>query len=394
MTAMAEPPREGSGAPAGPQGRSRNGLRGWFLRLLTRPEMQARAARLPFGRRLARRDGAEIFDILQGFVKSQVLLALVETGVLRALLDGARAPADLACDAGVPEARMGALLQGGAALGLLRRRRDARFALARRGAVILGVPGLEAMIRHNRAFYADMADPVALLRGGAETELARFWPYVFGPAAEVAPEAAARYSDLMAQSQALVAEDVLRAAPLSDVRALMDVGGGAGAFVAAALRAHPALRATLVDLPEVLGAARARLDAAGVAARVTLCPMSFRDAALPGGADAVSLVRVLYDHADDTVRALLANVYRALPPGGRLIVAEPMAGGARPEAAGDLYFAFYTMAMGSGRARSAAEIGALCAEAGFVPRRSPRPARPYVASVVICEKPQTAPPAG
>ncbi|MBC7181517.1 MAG: methyltransferase domain-containing protein, partial [Roseovarius sp.] len=323
----------------------------------------------------------------QGFVRSQVLLALVETGSLRALLDGARTPDDLARMAEIPARRMTALLQGGAALGLLARRRDGCFALARRGAVILGVPGLEAMIRHNRALYADMADPVALLRGEGETELARFWPYVFGRAGEVAPEVAERYSDLMAQSQRLVAEDVLRAAPLSGARVLMDVGGGTGAFVAAALNAHPALKAMLVDLPEVVDAARARLGAAGVATRVTLCPMSFREADLPEGADTISLVRVLYDHADATVRTLLSNVYRALPPGGRLIVAEPMAGGAQPEAAGDLYFAFYTLAMGAGRARSAAEIGALCGEAGFVVRHSPRPARPYVTSVLVCEKP-------
>jgi demethylspheroidene O-methyltransferase len=374
MTAVAGPPA------------TRGGLRGWFLRLLTRPEVQARAARLPFGRGLARRDGEEIFDILQGFVKSQVLLALVETGTLRALPEGARTPEDLARAAGIPAHRMAALLQGGAALGLLTRRRGGRFALARRGAVILGVPGLEAMIRHNRAFYADMADPVALLRGEGETELARFWPYVFGQAGEVAPEVAARYSDLMAQSQRLVAEDVLRAVGLSGARVLMDVGGGTGAFVTAALTAHPSLEVMLVDLPEVLAGARQRLGAAGLASRVTLCPMNFRAADLPEGADTVSLVRVLYDHADATVRALLANVYAALPPGGRLIVAEPMAGGARPEAAGDLYFAFYTMAMGTGRARSAVEIGALCQEAGFVVRHSPRPDRPYVTSVVVCEK--------
>lgn len=376
MTAVAEP-------PAGRGG----GLRGWILRLLARPEVQARAARLPFGRGMARREGAEIFDILQGFVKSQVLLALVETGALRALLDGPRAPEDLARAAEMPAPRMAALLQGGAALDLLKRRRDGRFALARRGAVILGVPGLEAMILHNRVFYADMADPVALLRGEGETELARFWPYVFGQVGEVAPDVAARYSELMAQSQRLVAEDVLRVVRLSDARVLMDVGGGTGTFVAAALRAHPGLRAMLVDLPEVLGAARPRLAAAGLTGRVTLCPMSFREAGLPEGADTVSLVRVLYDHTDETVRALLTNVHRALPPGGRLIVAEPMAGGARPEPAGDLYFAFYTMAMGTGRARSAAEIGALCAEVGFDLRQSPRAARPYVTSVLVCEKP-------
>ena len=91
---------------------------------------------------------------------------------------------------------------------------------------------------------------------------------------------------------------------------------------------------------------------------------------------------MLYDHADDTVRALLARVHAALPPGGRLVVSEPMTGGPRPERAGDAYFALYCMAMRTGRARSAGEISALLAAAGFGRIAAPRPARPFITSVV------------
>lgn len=357
---------------------------GWIARLIARPGFQAWASRFPLTRGLARRDGAAIFDIVQGFVQSQVLAALVELDLLRGLAAGPGAPADLARRTGLAEDRMTILLQAGAALGLLRRRRDGRFSLARRGAAILGVPGLEQMIRHHHAFYADMADPVALLRGAGETELSRFWPYVLGAAAGIEPEIAQRYSDLMAQSQDLVVQDVLRMVPLRGVRHLMDVGGGAGAFLQAVAACHPGMRLTLFDLPEVMPAARARLGQAGLAGRVTFCPGSFRDDPLPMGADALSLVRVLYDHDDDTVAALLARVHDALPPGGRLIVAEPMSGGARPDRAGDVYFAFYTLAMGTGRTRSAARIAQMCSAAGFVKIEIPRAPRPYVTSVLTC----------
>ncbi|SLN57678.1 Demethylspheroidene O-methyltransferase [Roseovarius gaetbuli] len=94
----------------------------------------------------------------------------------------------------------------------------------------MGVPGLEAMIRHHGAFYADMADPVTLLRGERETELARFWPYVFGAAAEMEPEIAGRYSDLMAQSHGLVAQDVLRVVSLRGRRLRCVFARGCGAI--------------------------------------------------------------------------------------------------------------------------------------------------------------------
>ncbi|MEX0311954.1 MAG: methyltransferase, partial [Tateyamaria sp.] len=284
----------------------------------------------------------------------------------------------------VPADRMQVLLQAGAALGLLKRRRG-RFALARKGAALMGVPGLEAMIRHHKAFYDDLRDPVALLRKPEETQLSQFWPYVFG--GDVDAGDAAIYSDLMAQSQRLVAEDTLRAVSLKGVAHLLDIGGGTGAFLEAAGQANRAMQMTLFDLPPVVPEAQARFDAAGMADRTAIVPGSFRTDAVPGGADAISLIRVLYDHSDDTVRALLAKVFDALPPGGRLIVSEPMGGGARPDRAGDVYFAFYTMAMQTGRARSAAEIGALLSEAGFADVRSPAPARAYVTRVLTAVRP-------
>jgi demethylspheroidene O-methyltransferase len=165
----------------------------------------------------------------------------------------------------------------------------------------------------------------------------------------------------------------------------MDVGGGTGAFLAAVARAAPHLRLTLFDLPAVAPQARARFAADRT--HVTIVPGSFRDDPLPQGADTISLVRVLYDHADDTVRALLARVHAALPPGGRLIISEPMTGGTRPERAGDAYFALYCMAMRTGRARSAAEIAALLAASGFAAITTPRPARPFVTSIITAVRP-------
>ncbi len=82
---------------------------------------------------------------------------------------------------------------------------------------------------------------------------------------------------------------------------------------------------------------------------------------------------MLYDHADETVLALLRAVHAALPEGGRLIVSEPMSGGARPDPITDTYFAFYTLAMGTGRTRSAARIAELMDEAGFA--GNPQPSR-------------------
>ena len=352
---------------------------GWLTRLAMSPRVHSIIERIPGLRLTSRAEGRALFDVVSGFVQSQALLALVELRVLHRLAEGPVTAAALGHAAGVPEARMVILLQAGAALKLVRQARGL-WHLTPRGGAFLTVPGLEAMVRHHDVLYRDLADPVAFFRGQTQPELAGIWPYVFGAGGAADPALAARYSRLMSDSQALVAADTLRLVSLRGTRHLMDVGGGTGAFLRAVAAAYPGLRLTLFDLPAVVAGAAALPG-------LTVHPGSFRDDPLPEGADMISLIRVLYDHSDDTVAALLAAVHRALPPGGRLLISEPMSGGARPDPATDVYFAVYTLAMQTGRTRSAAEISALLQAAGFAGVRVLPGARPYVTSALTAQKP-------
>jgi demethylspheroidene O-methyltransferase len=379
------------GEAKAPRRRYAGGFRGWRNRLVARSGFQSWASRFFLTKGKARREGEALFDLVSGFVYSQVLWAVVELDLLPALLDAPADAATLAQRHAIPPARMAALLQAATALGLLTRLRNSRYIASQRGAALLGVPGLADMIRHHSVFYRDMADPLALLRGEAKTGLAEFWPYVFGAKGAVDPDITERYSALMEESQALVAEETLRHLPLMGVRHLMDVGGGTGAFLRAVAVAYPDMHLTLFDLPVVAAVAQRRFAEEGFSigegARIAIHPGSFRDDPLPVGADAISLVRVLYDHTDDTVTALLAKVFEALPAGGRLIVSEPMTGGARPNAPGDAYFAFYCMAMRTGRARSAEEIAAHLRAVGFVQIETPSTHRPFVTGLVTARRP-------
>lgn len=360
--------------------------RAWRNARAADPAFQAWAARFPPTRPLARAEARQLHDIVAGFVYSQTLLACVELDVFTHLAQPLTA-AELASRIGLPPERAARLAQAAAALRLLTRSGET-FELGPLGAALLGAPGVVEMVRHHALFYRDLADPVALLRGGTETELGRFWSYVGGAnthamtAEEVAP-----YSRLMAASQAMVAQETLAAVPLDGVRRLLDVGGGDGAFLEAAARLHPQLQVTLFDLPAVAARAEARFAAAGIAPRARAIGGSFLDAPLPGGCDAASLVRVLYDHEDPVVAALLRRVHAALPPGGLLILSEPMSGGPRPTRSGDAYFGFYTLAMGTGRPRSMDEHEGLLAAAGFEAIRRHRTRQRFVTDVMTARRP-------
>lgn len=353
-------------AGQGPGWAARLAGQGWFHRL---------CARVPGLRSIAKAEGAALFEVVSGFVRSQALLALVELRVLHRLAEGAANTGTLARFADLPEARMAVLAQAGAGLKLMKLRRG-QWLLTARGAAFLAVPGLEGMVRHHPVLYRDLTDPVAFFRGETDPELARFWPYVFGGTDSAT---AARYSRLMAESQALVAEDTLRLVSFRGISHLMDVGGGTGAFLSAVAEQHPGLSLTLFDLPEVVAGARLAPD-------VKIRSGSFRTDPLPQGADAISLIRVLYDHADATVAALLGACHAALPPGGKLVVSEPMGGGTRADPATDVYFAIYTLAMRTGRTRSAAEIVELGRAAGFSLSQPARSLRPYVTAALVLQR--------
>lgn len=357
----------------------------WRNRLLGNPRFQQWAARNPLMRPFARRKAGELFDLVAGFTYTQTLLALVESGLLDRLAQG---PCDVAAAADAAELSEPAaerLLRAAAALKLAEQVSSRLWMLGERGASLLPQAGAQAMIRHHALLYRDLADPLALLRQDrkAPTELSEFWRYA--ARADVGNESAdavTPYSQLMAASQAMVASEVLRAYDFGQHAALLDVGGGHGAFIKAVSDRHSGLKLGILDLPGVIAGAAQQLRADGLE-RVDLHGGDFFQDPLPKGYDCVSLVRILHDHDDASAQHLLERICASLKPDGRLVIAEPMAATRGAEAMGDAYFGFYLWAMRSGRLRTKDEIAKMLKTAGFRGSRTLRTDQPLITSLVV-----------
>ena len=353
------------------------------------PGLVAFAVRFPLSRPIARARAGAVFDLCAGFVYSQVLVACVRLDLFGHLRGGPRATPDLAAALGLPEAGARRLLEAAASLRLVARAGRDRYRLGPLGRAVLLDPGIAAMVEHHAMLYRDLADPVALLKGGgAGRALEAFWSYSGTEAASGhGRERTLAYTRLMSASQAMVSREVVRAYPFARHRRMVDVAGGDGTFLQAVAAVAPALDLTLFDLPSVAAEAEARFAAAGLSARARAVGGDFRHDAIPAGADLVSLVRVLHDHDDEAVASLLAAVRRALPPGGTLLVAEPLAETAGAERVGGAYFGFYLLAMGQGRARSFAELSRMLGEAGFVGVERRPTSLPIVTGVILARVP-------
>jgi demethylspheroidene O-methyltransferase len=364
-------------------------FRAWRNDLIADPRFQHWAARMPLVRSIAARRANALFDLCAGFVYSQTLLACVRLDLFERLAQGPQSAATIARGAGLDEEAAKRLLDAAVALDLLERYSAGRYGLGQLGAALRGNPGVTAMIEHHELLYADLADPVALLRQrSGNTQLAKHWAYAAANDPKtLAAERVREYTQLMSASQPLVSQDVLDAYDFSRHQCLLDVGGGDGTFLAAVATRHPALRLQLFDLPGVVAIAAEKTAARGLASRIECHGGSFRTDALPQGADVVSLIRILHDHDDDVVRTILAAVHRALPAGGTVVVGEPLAGTRGAAAMGDAYFGLYLHAMGSGRPRTTAELQGMLAAAGFEAVRNIPTARPLLASVTTARRP-------
>ncbi len=339
----------------------------WRDRLLTDPNFQRRAARSLWLRPIVRRRARALFDLVAGFTYTQVLLACVRVRAFEILAEGPHSAAALARRFELPLPATERLLAAAVALDLVEHRSGGRYGLGPLGAPLVRNEAVTAMVEHHAVLYADLNDPLALLRGeGAAPALSRYWAYATAAAPDALPRAEVdAYSALMSASQPLVAQEVLDTYPLHGHRCLLDVGGGQGRFLLAAGQRTPTLRLMLFDLPAVVASAPAAFAAHGLASRCTVHGGDFTRDALPAGADIASLVRVIYDHGDERALSILRAVHRALPPGGTLLLAEPMAGAAGAPRMGDAYFGMYLLAMRGGRARTAGELSQLLVAAGF-----------------------------
>lgn len=186
----------------------------------------------------------------------------------------------------------------------------------------------------------------------------RIWDYFVAH-----PDEGARFDRSMAALTRLEVRATLGSYEWADLRHVVDVGGGNGAYVIGLLSRFPDLHATLFDLPHVVAAAPAWLREAGVGDRCTIVAGSFFDE-IPRDADAYVLKRILYGWDADAAIRILERVRAAMRTDSRLLIVEPVADvdsdGAITRTADVLMLAF-----DGGRARTPAETERLLERAGF-----------------------------
>jgi SAM-dependent methyltransferase len=188
------------------------------------------------------------------------------------------------------------------------------------------------------------------------------------------PDEAGFFNAAMGNLSALAASELVRVYDFSAVRTVADVGGAHGVLLTAVLRANPAARGILFDLPHVIATAGDAVAAEGLSQRCELVSGDFFEA-VPDGADLHLLKQIVHDWDDERATRLLQNCHRALSPAGKLLLVEmviPPENQPSPAQAMDLNM----MVLLGGRERTEEEYQRLFQAAGFrlervIPTHSP-----------------------
>jgi 3-hydroxy-5-methyl-1-naphthoate 3-O-methyltransferase len=133
------------------------------------------------------------------------------------------------------------------------------------------------------------------------------------------------YANLMHESGVVPTLLLMEYYDFSDSKWLLDVGGGSGRLAATLTSQYSGLGVVLFDLPQICAQAQDYLTPfPSLSSRIEIFNGNFLRDSFPEGPDTILMMRIVHDWPDDTAQLLLRKAYKALPPGGKILIYETM----------------------------------------------------------------------
>lgn len=313
-----------------------------------------------------------LLDLLDGFIKTQVLMTAYRLDLFTAARDPIARDA-LRASLDLPERSSKILLDACVALGLLHE--DERGLSTPAALVPFLVRGPDRpfstttyLIDYYHEVYRALADMDQLVRTDGAASTFKLRDYFKDDVDAIDPAVAAEYSRYMDATIAQIVKVVLECYPFDRHRRLLDLCGNTGTFCAAIVAGTPGLEGAFLDVPACVEIGRRQLDARPeLAARVQGIPGDLFRTPLPDGYDVITMCRSAMDWGDDRMAGVYRRICDALPAGGRFLIVERMLPDrVLPEALPMYLRGVYFLAKSqTTRYRSPQEHLALLAAAGF-----------------------------
>lgn len=190
------------------------------------------------------------------------------------------------------------------------------------------------------------------------------------------PENAATFDAAMSERTAAFAPSVAEAYDFSDIRTVVDVGGGQGTLLAEILRKHGHLHGVLLETPAVAARAETLLDAIDIANRSKVLAGNFFEQ-VPDRADCYLLANILHDWDDARAIEILRNCRRSMARAGKVLIIERLIPEDGSDAVPTLLSDINMLVLTGGQERTNDEYSQLLKASGLKPGSIQPVAFPY-----------------
>lgn len=317
-----------------------------------------------------------------GYQVSRALAVVADLGIADLLREGELPIEALAASAGAQVGPLYRVMRALASIGVFREAEGRRFALSDLGELLRTDHPL-SLAATARMFGADYqwkawGELQHTVRTGENGATAALGMDVWAWRREH-PRDNTVFNEAMRSFSSVESGALLAGYSFGRYPTIADIGGGTGANLAAILAACPHSRGILFDLPHVVAEAAPVLTAAGVAQRVEVVSGNFFEA-VPAGADAYVLRRVLHDWEDPEAISILRCIRGCMRPDSRILILEGVVGPPNEDVP-TKFLDLMMLVSAGGRERTAEEWAALLSAAGLALER----ATPVTPSLSVIE---------
>ncbi len=313
-----------------------------------------------------RRNAAKLRELAAGYWLSQCVAVVAELGVADLLNSGPKPVDELARATATKSGPLYRVLRALASYGIFTESADHWFALTPMAEMLQSsrdsLRGWAVLVG-SEEFHRAWDDLRYSLKTGepAFNHLygASYWEHVSRN-----PKIAAIFNEGLTAYTSQVASAVVAGYDFSQLRKLVDVGGGHGVLISAVLVANPKLRGLLFDLPHAREGATRTLAEAAVRERCDIISGDFFQE-IPKGADAYLLSAVIHDWDDERALNILGNCRRAMDANARLLLVEAVIPPGNEPFFGKLLDVHMLVITDQGTDRTVAEYRTLLEKAGF-----------------------------
>jgi hypothetical protein len=314
------------------------------------------------------RNRAALIELIGGYMAAHSLGLAAELKIADLINDGVCTSAELAEATGTHEPSLHRLLRTLAAVGITTEPEPGRFGLTDVGTLLRSdvTDSLYAFTRMfcHQVFFASWQGLAHVIGTGQPAFDQAFGKDIYSYLADH-PQLSTLFNEAMSQESRISAEQFATAYDFSEVKTVVDLGGGDGTLLASVLSAHPHLRGIVFDSPSGVAQAGAVLADAGVADRCEVHAGDFFQA-IPTGGDLYVIKSVFQDWDDEAAREILRTCRSHMPQTATLLIV----GSVLPETASPaepiVFFTDLNMLVNSGgRERTESEFRAVLEDSGF-----------------------------